>query len=278
MIQRRILFFVVLMMLTFLVTASAARADINVLHPVKSITITSPLGGHVLHSGNHIPITWNYTGKIGSTLFLNLVHLSGDPAGHGLFNVVIVPEVMVGSGGHGSYDWVVPDVPTGYTYTVQISSTNASTSTGSQKFTIVNPKQQPTIKVTSPNGGESWYKGQTHNITWTHVADPGQKVIITLVPSSDPVKFIKLGEGAAGVNGSGSFSWKIGTDVEYGKDYQVWVGNSAYNAIFIDHSDTNFTVAKLLTVRPGTSIAKPKISKIGERDQLDPQPEPPMYE
>lgn len=280
MMYKRIL---VLVSFVFFVAALAVSANDSVRQLNKlpgiikqaKVTITSPQGGQVLQVGEQATVSWDYSGNIGEALFINLVHLSGDPAWHGVFNVILNPQAPAGSGGHGSYTWVVPEVPTGYTYTIQISSPAADTGAGSQKFTIVNPKQQPTITVTSPNGGETWYTGQTYNITWSHIADPGQKVMITLVPSGDPAKFRKLGEAVLGTNGIGSFACKIPGDVVAGKDYQIWLANGAYNKKFLDHSDNNFTIAKTLAIKPNNSTILTNKPKTGAWDKLDPQPEPP---
>ncbi len=267
----------------FSLTATAAQVGDSARQPDKTpgiaakpakITVTAPQGGQVLRSGDQATIAWKYSGEIGGLLYIRLIHHAGDPAGHGLFDVVLDPKAPSGSGGHGSLNWVVPDVPTGYTYTVDIGSPH--TGAASQKFTIVNPKQQPTIKVTSPNGGEVWRKGKTYSITWTHVADPKQKVIVTLLSGLDPGTFRQLGEVPAGANGAGSFSWKVPADLEPDNDYKIWLANGAYNKKFIDHSDNNFTIAAPLTIKPADITKTPAKPKPGDRDKLDPQPEPPM--
>ncbi len=278
MIIKRVSLLVLAMTFAFAMTAAAKAGDSAgtagkspgiAVKPAR-ITVTAPQGGQVLSCGEQATIAWNYSGDIGGPLYIRLIH----HAGHGLFDVLIHPQAPAGSGGHGSLSWMVPDVPTGYTYTIDIGSANIGAS--SQRFTIVNPKQQPTIKVISPNGGEVLHQGKTYNITWTHIADPNQKVIITLVPSGDPAKFRKLGEAPAGANGAGSFSWKIFADVEPGKDYKIWLGNGFYNKNFIDYSDNNFTVAGPPTIKPADITKTSAKPKPGDRDKLDPQPEPPM--
>lgn len=52
---------------------------------------------------------------------------------------------------------------------LQIQQQNQATST---------PTSKPSITITSPNGGESWAKGSTHNITWS--STPGLNVVINL--------------------------------------------------------------------------------------------------
>ena len=281
MVYKRIPMLIILTLLVLSLAASAASVEPSAKPSAKTsgiaaakITIVSPQGGQVLRVGERAVISWQYTGNVGGPLFIRLIHHAGDPAGHGLFDVVITSQALAGDG-HGSLNWEVPEVPTGYTYSIDIASPHTGAS--SQKFTIINPNEQPTIKVTSPNGGEVWQKGKTYNITWKHVADPGQKVIITLVPSSDSTKFRKLGEALAGADGTGAFSWKVPADVELGKDYKIWLANGAYHKNFIDSSDSNFTIAAPLMVEPpNTDITKTPVKPMpGDKDKLDPQPEPP---
>lgn len=280
MIVKRLPILVILTLLILSLTASAAMVDPSKT-PSKppgmtkaKITVVSPKGGEVLRVGQQAVISWQSTGNLGGPLVIRLIHHAGDPAGHGLFDVLISSQAVAGDG-HGSLNWTVPEVPTGYTYSIDIGSPNAGAS--GPNVTIINPKQAPTIKVTSPNGGEVWYRGKTYNITWNHVADPGQTVIITLVPGSDVASARKLGEAVAGANGAGTFSWTIPADLELGKDYKIWLANGAYHKNFIDMSDNNFTIAAPLAVKPpAMDIAKhPGEPLPGDKDKLDPQPEPP---
>lgn len=281
MIVKRLPILVILTLLLLSLTASAAIVDPSTKPPVKppgmtkaKITIVSPKDGQVLRVGDQAVISWQSTGNLGGPLVIRLIHHAGDPAGHGLFDVMINSQALAGDG-HGSLNWTVPEVPTGYTYFIDIGSPNTGAS--SPYFTIINPKQAPTIKVTSPNGGEVWLRGKTYNITWKHVADPGQKVMITLIPGSDFASARKLGEAVTGANGAGSFSWTVPADLELGKDYKIWLGNGAYHKNFIDMSDNNFTIAAPIAVKPpAIDITKNPVKPLpGDNDKLDPQPEPP---
>jgi hypothetical protein len=278
---RRIFLLVLAIAFAVSLTATAKEGD-SARQPDKTpgiaakparITIASPQGGQMLRCGETAAITWNYSGDPGGPLYIRLIHHAGDPAGHGLFDVLISSQAPAGSGGHGSLSWVVPDVPTGFAYTVDIGAPN--TGAASQKFTIVNPQQQPTLKITSPNGGEVWQKGKTYTITWSHVADPTQKVIITLLNGLDVSHFRTLGEAPAGANGTGSFSWTVPGDVELSKDYKIWLANGAYNKKFIDSSDNSFTITAPPALKPGNITKTPASPQPGDRDKLDPQPEPP---
>lgn len=281
MVYKRLPILVILILLILSLAASAAIVDPSAKPPVKppdiakpKITIVSPKSGEVLRVGEQAVISWQSTGNLGGPLVIRLIHHAGDPAGHGLFDVMVKSQVSAGDG-HGSLNWTVPEVPTGYTYFIDIGSPNTGAS--SSYFTIINPKQVPTIKVTSPNGGEVWLRGKTYNITWKHVADPKQKVIITLIPGSDFASGRKLGEAVAGADGAGSFSWTVPSDIKLGKDYKIWLANGFYHKNFIDMSDNGFTITALTAVKPpNIDIGKYPVKSMPEdNEKLDPQPEPP---
>jgi len=230
--------------------AQTDSSDYFTISEKAKITITLPQSaGQTFSPGQPVTITWNYTGDIGSTLFLRMIHGSDYPNG-GLFSVLINPNASAGNGGHGSYNWVIPDkvdgadIPTSATYFFDIGCEYAGVGASGKAFKIINSKTPPpTIKVTSPNGGQIWHKGSTYNITWSYTGSPGPEVIIMLIPKSDPVSFTKIAEHVPiGTNGSGSFSWKIPYDVERRTDYQIWVGNGAYSPNFIDASDNTFVI------------------------------------
>jgi len=97
------------------------------------------------------------------------------------------------------------------------------------------------IKVTSPNGGESWQLGSTHNITWNTSGVSGN-IIIKLLKSGT-----MLGSIAWNIPNTGSYSWTInnisGTPIQPGNDYKVLV-RSFNNHSIQDESDINFSIVK----------------------------------
>ena len=100
----------------------------------------------------------------------------------------------------------------------------------------------PTIKVTSPNGGENWALGSTQKITWTSsVADTDDIMVIGADGSSIlPAQMIKVTAGTPN-----SFSWVVGqtlgvnTNMKPGQ-YKVEVYSRGYP--IKDLSDNYFNV------------------------------------
>jgi len=102
------------------------------------------------------------------------------------------------------------------------------------------------IKVTSPNGGENWKKGTSHNITWTPNGVSG-KIIIKLMKGNT-----MLGSIAWNIPNSGSYKWTIqdiaGTPIAPGNDYKVLVRSFEDHSIQ-DMSNSNFTISSS-TLKP----------------------------
>ena len=100
------------------------------------------------------------------------------------------------------------------------------------------------IRVTSPNGGESWQRGTTHDITWIPTGIPAATVHITLWKSGVKVKtLVDLTADDA------SWQWEIPVDQELGSDYKVHVVSD--NVASDDFSDQYFSIVDA----PGVTIA-----------------------
>jgi hypothetical protein len=92
--------------------------------------------------------------------------------------------------------------------------------------------QSPDISITSPNGGEIWKTGTTHNITWTSRFVSGPAAID--IYKNDHL-YAALGTADAP---AGTFSWTIPADFPTGNDYKIRV----YQDDAEDYSDSNFSI------------------------------------
>ena len=208
-----------------------------------SITVTSPAGGETWTRGTTKTITWSYTGSPGSTVDIDL--LKG-----GLKVGTIADSVPIGSGGKGSYSWPITSTATATTgddYKVSVQSTSQpaikDTSTG--YFTIVfgtttSGTTAPSITVTSPNGGEVWYKYTTRTITWSYTGSAGSTVDIDLIKGG-----LKVGTIAdsipIGSSGKGSYSWFVGSNWLSDNDYKISVQSTSQPTIK-DMNNANFII------------------------------------
>lgn len=136
-------------------TADTSNAVFTIT-AVPKIIVTSPNGGESWLGNSIHNITWT------SQNVANVkIELSLDNGGHWstLANSVAASSAQ--------YSWTVPDTSSSQAL-IRISdaSNPATADTSNAVFTI---SKLPTLHVTSPNGGENWEAGTTHNITWSAV-------------------------------------------------------------------------------------------------------------
>jgi len=127
------------------------------------LNLTSPNGGQEWLEGSTYNITWTsaqYTGnlKIEYTIdngnnWLTVTNSAGTP-------------------NDGSHPWTVPDIPGTDSSNCKIRISGVSggftTDTSNSTFTIIRPQ---TLRVTSPNGGESVWTSSSYTIKWVGSPD-----------------------------------------------------------------------------------------------------------
>ena len=102
------------------------------------------------------------------------------------------------------------------------------------------------MQLTSPNGGETWYKGRTYTITWTDSRDD-RIIDIELKKGTNP--WITIARRISST--PGSHSWLIPSDIEAGTDYRVRIIQSD-NTDHKDKSDNDFNIAEAAASEPTT--------------------------
>ncbi len=152
-----------------------------------SITITSPQTGDKLISGSNININFSSPWPYDTNCFnrLELLDASGKVIGSLMpikgqqivaWNTASIRSYTCGTGNvdlkinPGTYRFRIK--------TISADGNNEVVIYNSGYFTITSSTPEPSIIITSPNGGESWAKGSTHNITWSGAS--GLNVVINL--------------------------------------------------------------------------------------------------
>lgn len=191
-----------------------------------SITVTSPNGGESWLIGAVHEITWDY------------VDIPGDYVNIELYRGSILHSTITSSTAcDGSYLWAVPmDLTAADDYRVRISSTTTAASDSSDGYFAI--AGAPTITVISPNGGETWFVGSYHSITWTSANNPGSYVKIELHKSSTLVLTI-----SSSTANDGLYGWTIPSTLKKGEDYRVKISSTTTPAY--DYSDSYFTLKRL---------------------------------
>ena len=108
------------------------------------------------------------------------------------------------------------------------------------------------VKVTSPNGGESWKQGTTYTIEWD-TGSVTSKVMIELRSGSGTAASTTL-EIVAETKNDGSYSWKIPTTVATGSTYEIRVSPASGDKK--DASDSNFSITETTSLKLSSSAFK----------------------
>ena len=211
----------------------------------QSITVTRPWHTDQWAKGSSYTITWTTQGQVGSSFAVTLRDV-GDTT-----DVLTIAAQASG----GSQLWTVPLSLTPANYKVRVKSGNVIGT--SPSFAITGGAATP-VKVTSPNGGESWQSGASKQITWTPGSAAGTVKVELYRNGTAPAN--KIGVIAPSVAAAaGTYAWTVGGyqggTAPAGAGYKVMVVPS--DAALQDASDNAFTIAAAPAVTPTPTTPVP---------------------
>ena len=169
-------------------------SDVNFTISAPTITVTAPNGGQTWYGGESQDITWTNTGTITNVK----LEYSKDNFVSDLHTI----ESSISN--TGTYPWTVAN---DISSTVKVRVSHATDpliyDDSDSNFTI----SSPTITVTAPDGGQTWYVGESHNITWTN---NGTIANVNIVYSKN--NFDTTTPVAGPITNTGTYPWTIPTD------------------------------------------------------------------
>jgi hypothetical protein len=118
-----------------------------------SLTVTSPNGGESWAAGSSHNVTWSSSGVSGNVKL--------DYSTDGGSNWI---AINANTANDGSEPWTVPNTATSQARVRITAVDNSASDSSNANFAITG--LAASLTVTSPNGGESWTVGSSHNITW----------------------------------------------------------------------------------------------------------------
>ncbi len=160
-------------------TATSATWSFTTAEPTPpSITLTRPTGGEIWTSGTNEDIMWSTTAGDGT--------ITGIDLDYSIDGGTSWTNIVTGTADDGVHTWLVPDEPT---IEAQIRATvnddlGLSGTDTSGNFEIVGTIP-PSITLTRPTGGETWYAGTNEDIMWSTTAGDGTITGINLDYSID---------------------------------------------------------------------------------------------
>lgn len=242
-------------------------------------TIISPNGGETWKIGETHIITWSHASEIvGKNVQLSIhllgpdSYLIGSAALPGKDLLLYGPtNTIINSVLGGEFSWTIPASLTAGSYKIEIEEYDSATGSNhidssDAPFNITTASTQPSITVTSPNGGEQWAIGSTQTIRWNSAGSISQ-VTISLIPTDPSVGTRTLGT----VANSGLYSWTIpncSSGNECSSNFQIPTGSykvQISSSGVSDISDATFSVVSAGTTLPypnGTLVKTSSSDKI----------------
>jgi len=174
-------------------------AILLVLAPLAAeIVLNSPNGGEPMTLGQHWMIAWAAPNV---TQDVKIVLLKSDNSKFELIKANLKP-------GSSPYSWTIGQTVAGMappgSYKIRVATMdNVQQDVSAGVFSIA--AGEPSLKLTSPNGGENWPNGLAKNITWKAKNWSGQ-VKLELWQNGERKGIIATGVASS----PGSYSWKVG--------------------------------------------------------------------
>jgi hypothetical protein len=170
----------------------ASAEDFSIIPP--AITLTSPNGGELWAVGTAQAVRWSFEGAAQGAIRDNITLQYSKNGGTSWTNIA------TGLLNSGVYEWTVPDdISSACRVRVFDATRPATVDSSDANFSIV----LPSVTVTSPNGGEEWPIGTSHDITWTSNGTVSDNLKIEYSKNN----FTTATTIASGVPNTGSYTW-----------------------------------------------------------------------
>jgi C1A family cysteine protease len=206
----------------------------------RSIVVTSPNGGENWDVNSSHAVTWTSEGTVGNVM----IEYSTD-------NGASWKTIVESTENDGSYNWTVPNDPSvNCLVRVREQGNDGSPSDVSDAvFSIVAPVSG-SITLRSPNGGESWTAGSSHEIVWNSTGDISQVTIKYSLDNGVTWKRIVQSTG-----NDGSYNWVVPGKASDDCLVRVTANDSDLDPKPSDESDAVFSIVPSST--PSIRVISP---------------------
>lgn len=178
----------------------------------KSITVSSPSSGETWYKGESYTIRWDSENagsyvkiqyKLGSSYYTIISSTYND----------------------GSYSWLIPStLSSSSSYQIKITSTSDSSIYGHSGYFSIGERS---ITITSPSGGETWYRGETYTITWTS-ENAGSHVRIQYKIGYNTYYYTIV----SSTSNDGSYEWAIPNSLSLSSQYKIKITSYTYSNVY----------------------------------------------
>ncbi|MEA1972162.1 MAG: hypothetical protein U9N34_02555 [Candidatus Cloacimonadota bacterium] len=211
------LLFVLCSILMFTMLSADIGEEVSALFTMDTadpvVNVLNPNGGETLLSNQQTAISWT---AVDGHLTGNTINIKFSPNNGSNYQTI-----SIGESNDGNYNWTVPVAYTEFVL-MKISATddfgNYAEDISDAVFSIMwqanfgvssifaMDTADPTLDLTSPNGGEEWYIGSTHDILWSASDNnlPANPIIIEFSTSGANYETLSENEFNDGI-----YAWDI---------------------------------------------------------------------
>jgi RHS repeat-associated protein len=190
-----------------------------------AVTLTSPNGGEAWSVGVSHDITWTSFGTVGNVKI-----------DHSVNNGSNWIEIIASTANDGVYAWTIPNNPSANCL-VRISETDGSPADTSDAVFSIIIDPEPTLTLTSPNGGETFNAEDIHTITWTSTGSVGNVRLEYSINSGANWTVI-----TSSTADDGSFAWTVPGISFTSNHCLVRISEADEDRKPTDASDAEFTI------------------------------------
>ncbi|MCF6270715.1 MAG: T9SS type A sorting domain-containing protein [Melioribacteraceae bacterium] len=197
-----------------------------------SIVVTSPNGGENWEVGSNHNINWTSSNVANVKIEYSTNNGSS-------WSTVISSTLS-----DGNYNWTIPNTPSTNSK-IRISEVGGNVFDISNTVFTINAVPNPTIEVTSPNGGEEWLVGSNQTIEWTSSNVDSIKIEYTL---DNGIIWRKVIPGTSSIvaTSNGSYTWEVRDTPS--EECKVKI-TSTSNTNIRDESDSTFRIVRDVVVQ-----------------------------
>ncbi|MBT3191999.1 MAG: hypothetical protein HN341_05540 [Verrucomicrobia bacterium] len=231
-----------------------SRYDIGAYEyvPGGRIFVQAPGGtaGETLTASLATTVEWTWESDVGTNvnLYYTFDFLSQSPTWQ-----TIATNVYRGTNGTGSHAWQVPQTNTSRCYVRVVDSTNSQVeSISPYEFAIADG-----MELYEPNGGQTYYLGQTVDVSWASsvTTNPTVDLILSVDGSTFNIASgavsVVTGEVHTAGGVTNQYSWGLALDAPDLLTLDGVLRVRSADGVLLDDSDSSFEVLGIVVTQPG---------------------------
>jgi len=205
----------------------------------KSITVTSPYSSQNIYQGSTYSIRWT-SENTGNYFKIDLYKSN--------LHYQTISSSVYSSSSYGVFYWDVPsDIETTSEYSIKVTDLNDNEIFDFSPYFFIKARS---ITITSPDGGETLYKGEKYTIHWDSI-NAGNYIKISYKKEFE-YRYTNI---ISSTYNDGEYQWDIPSYIDIEYNYHIKIESNSYDEIF-DISDSFYLDERYININSPTYSTK----------------------